>query len=205
MPFSLRPERPACAEATIKNSRFIARVGYAGDEDAAVAFIRTARDAEHGAGHHCFAYVVGDDEESRIERFSDDGEPSGTAGAPILNALKVNDLVNTAAVVSRYYGGVKLGTGGLARAYSGTVSAAIAEAGLHPRVRWLVFRLAADHTEAGRLEAGLRGRGFDVSDVDYGEQVVLKLACVDEVRLMTAVADLTSGRGTLIPAGQIWR
>ena len=205
MPFSLRPERPAYAEATIKNSRFIARLGYVDGEDAAVAFIRGVRDAERGAGHHCFAYVVGDDEESRIERFSDDGEPSGTAGAPILNALKANDLANTAAVVSRHYGGVKLGTGGLARAYSGTVSAAIAEAHLHPRSRWLVFRLAADHTEAGRLEAELRGRGVEVSDVHYGEQAVLTLVCADESRLTAAVGELTAGRGNLIPAGHIWR
>ncbi|MET0900087.1 MAG: YigZ family protein [Mycobacterium sp.] len=205
MPFSLKPGTPAYAEATIKNSRFIARLGYVDDEDAAAAFIRGVRDAERGAGHHCFAYVVGDDEESRIERFSDDGEPTGTAGAPILNAIKANGLVNTAAVVSRHYGGVKLGTGGLARAYSGTVSAAIADADLRTRRRWLVFRLTADHTEAGRLEAELRGRGVEVSDVDYGEQAVLTLVCAEGPRLTAIVGELTSGRGNLIPAGRIWR
>jgi uncharacterized YigZ family protein len=205
MPFSLRPETPARAEATIKNSRFIARLGYVDGEDAALTFIRGVRDAERGAGHHCFAYVVGDDEASRIERFSDDGEPSGTAGAPILNTIKANDLVNTAAVVSRHYGGVKLGTGGLARAYAGTVSAAIAEANLRPRRQWLVFRLVADHTEAGRLEAELRGRGVEVSDVDYGRQAVLTLVCADGPGLTAIVGALTSGLGDLIPAGRIWR
>jgi uncharacterized YigZ family protein len=163
------------------------------------------RDVDRGANHHCFAYIIGDDEQCRIERYSDDGEPGGTAGAPMLQALKARDLVNVAAVVSRYFGGVKLGTGGLARAYSGTVISAIEKANLRPRLRWQVYRLTADHAEAGRLEAALRGRGFEVSDVTYGERAIITVLCVEEDHLRSAINELTSGRADFAHTGQVWR
>lgn len=205
MPYTLDPDATPTAEALIKRSRFIARLRHVESEDQAAELIALARQAEKGAGHHCFAYVIGDDEESRIERHSDDGEPGGTAGAPILAALRGHDLVNVAAVVSRHYGGVKLGTGGLARAYGGTVSAALDSASLRPRSRRQVYRLAADHAEAGRLEAELRGRGFEVPEVAYDTRATLTVVCADTDQLSCAVADLTAGQGELIHVGQVWR
>jgi uncharacterized YigZ family protein len=205
VPFTLDPDAMPTAEALIKRSRFIARVRHVGSEDEAHDLIALAHQEDRGAGHHCFAYVIGDDEESRIERHSDDGEPGGTAGAPILAALKGHDLVNVAAVVSRHYGGVKLGTGGLARAYGGTVSTALASASLRPRSRWQVYRLAVDHADAGRLEAELRGRGFDVAEVAYDARATLTVVCADADRLSSAVGDLTAGQGELIHAGHLWR
>jgi uncharacterized YigZ family protein len=205
MPFSLDADERPSAEALIKKSRFVARLRQAGTEDEAAEFIASTRAIERGAGHHCFAYIIGDDEESQIGRSSDDGEPGGTAGAPILTALKARDLVNVVAVVSRYFGGVKLGAGGLVRAYSGTVTSAIETATLRPRISWDAFRLAADHSEAGRLQAELRNRGFAVADVTYGERAVITVMCTDEARLRTAVNELTSGSGELTHVRRVWR
>jgi uncharacterized YigZ family protein len=204
MPFSLDPEATPYSEETIKKSRFIARLGHAGREDDANGFVAHVRELERGAGHHCFAYVIGDEGETRIERYSDDGEPSGTAGAPILSVLKARDLVNVVAVVSRYYGGVKLGTGGLTRAYSGTVTSALESTTLQARVRLQVFTLAVDHAEAGWVEAELRRRGFDVDGVDYGQKAVITVHCAEATTLDSAVAEITSGRGQLVHLGHVW-
>lgn len=204
MAYTLEPGAQPYAEAIIKNSRFVARLCRADSESEAAELIRSARELERGAGHHCFAYVIGHDE-SRVERSSDDGEPGGTAGVPILNVLKARDLVNVAAVVSRHYGGVKLGAGGLVRAYGGTVATAIDGAELKPRRRWEVLRLAADHADAGWIEAELRRRAFEVTDVEYGERAVITLIAVDTEPLIAAIDEITSGRGEYTPAGHVWR
>lgn len=205
MPFTLDPDTTLTAEVLIKRSRFVARLRRAESEDDAAALVAAARRLEKGAGHHCRAYRIGDDEGDRIERHSDDGEPAGTAGAPILAVLAGHDLVNVAAVVSRHFGGVKLGTGGLVRAYAGAVEAALDGAVLRPRSRCERYELTADHADAGRLEAELRGRGFEVAGVVYGARATLTVVCADGDRLRCAVADLTAGAGRLVAAGQVWR
>lgn len=204
MSFSLDPEARPYSEETIKKSRFIARLRHCGGEEEANAFVALAHEAERGAGHHCFAYVLGDDVETRVERYSDDGEPSGTAGAPILSVLKARELVNVVAVVSRYYGGIKLGTGGLTRAYSGTVTSALESTPLQARVRLHMFTLAVDHAEAGWVEAELRRRGFEVDGVDYGQKAVIRVLCAEATTLDSAVAEITSGRGELVHMGHLW-
>lgn len=115
-------------EKIIKKSRFIAHVAQTFSEDDAKAFIQKIRDQESGATHNCTAFIVM--ENVKIERMSDDGEPSGTAGSPILNVLQQQDLQNVTVVVTRYFGGIKLGAGGLIRAYSSTTAEAIKEIGL---------------------------------------------------------------------------
>ncbi len=115
-------------EKDIKKSRFIAHLAQTNSEDEAKTFIQKIRDQESSATHNCTAFVVL--ENVQIERMSDDGEPSGTAGSPILNVLQQNDLQNVTAVVTRYFGGIKLGAGGLIRAYSSTTADAIKEIGL---------------------------------------------------------------------------
>ncbi|BCI53994.1 hypothetical protein NIIDNTM18_32720 [Mycolicibacterium litorale] len=205
MPYTLDPEARPCAEAVIKRSRFIARLRYADTEEHAIDLVAHARTVDRGAGHHCFGYLIGDESDCRTERSSDDGEPGGTAGAPILRALKAHDLTNVAAVVSRYYGGVKLGTGGLARAYGGTVTAAVESAVLRPRVRMEVFRLEADHADAGRVEGELRARGFDVVELAYGDRAAITVLCTDPAALRLAVDGITSGAGRLEPRGHLWR
>jgi uncharacterized YigZ family protein len=205
MPVSLDPGARPRSEQIIKRSRFLARLRYVDTEKAADEFLTAARESERGAGHHCFAYLIGDEDQSRIERYGDDGEPNGTAGAPILNALKGRDLVNVIAVVSRYYGGIKLGTGGLARAYSGAVIAALEGAVLRPRIRSQVFRIAVDHATAGLVDAGLRGRGFEVAAVHYGPVAEFTVVCADGSALEAAVGEITSGTVQLFPTGHVWR
>ena len=205
MLFSLAADARPHAEELIKKSRFIARVRRVDSEAAFTAFLTEVRELERGAGHHCYGCVIGEDEESRIERFSDDGEPGGTAGAPILAALHGRGLVNVAAVVSRYYGGIKLGAGGLVRAYSGTVIAALEFAELRPRVRAQLFRLAVQHATAGWVEAELRRRGIEVVDVGYAERATLTVTTENPTLLESAVAEITSGAVQLVPAGHVWR
>lgn len=115
-------------EKDIKKSRFIAHIAQTNSEEEAKSFIQKIREEEKDATHNCTAYIVL--ENVKIERMSDDGEPSGTAGSPILNVLQQNELENVTAVVTRYFGGIKLGAGGLIRAYSSTTADAIKDIGL---------------------------------------------------------------------------
>ncbi len=115
-------------EKEIKKSRFIAHIAQTFSEAEANEFIQKIREQESGATHNCTAFIVL--ENVKIERMSDDGEPSGTAGSPILNVLQQQDLQNVTVVVTRYFGGIKLGAGGLIRAYSSTTAEAVKEIGL---------------------------------------------------------------------------
>jgi uncharacterized YigZ family protein len=203
MPLTLDPDDRPRAEQLIKKSRFVARLRQVTDEQGVADLIAEARTQERGAGHHCFAYIL--EADMRTERSSDDGEPGGTAGAPMLAVLHARELVNVAAVVSRHFGGVKLGTGGLVRAYAGTVSAALDSAVLRPRIRCERYRLEVDHADAGRLEAELRGRGFEVADVTYAQRAALTVVADGPARLEAAVAALTAGSGELVHLGHTWR
>jgi uncharacterized YigZ family protein len=191
-------------ESEIKKSRFIADLRRIDTTDASNRFLADIRTEFPDARHHCFAYVIGDEPTARIERAGDDGEPGGTAGIPMLQVLKARDLTNVTLIVTRYFGGVKLGAGGLARAYSGAAKAAVDAARLYPRVRYQTFHLGTEHAEAGRVEAELRGRGVDVVGVEYDTRAILELACTDATALQSTVDAVTLGRGELIPAGHFW-
>jgi uncharacterized YigZ family protein len=119
-------------EQVIKKSRFICSLGRVSSEAEAKQFLATISQQHVKANHNCFAYLLGDHDE--VQRESDNGEPSGTAGVPILQALQHTGVHDTIAVVTRYFGGIKLGTGGLIRAYNGTAAAAIHEVGLIQRI-----------------------------------------------------------------------
>jgi uncharacterized YigZ family protein len=204
MPFALDPRARPYADEIVKRSRFVARLRRADHQADADELIAFARQHDRGANHHCFASIIGDDD-SRVERSSDDGEPGGTAGAPMLQVLRSRDLVNVVAVVSRYFGGVKLGTGGLARAYGGAVAVALEGADLHPRSRMEVFRLSVEHAEAGRVESELRRRGFDVTEVEYDERATIALSCSDASALRSVIDETLSGRADLVHIGHVWR
>ncbi|NLE79441.1 MAG: YigZ family protein [Rhodococcus sp.] len=192
------------AETTVKHSRFIATLRRVHTEQEAREFVDEQRRTYPDARHHCWAFVVGDEQVNRLERSSDDGEPGGTAGVPILQMLTGRDLVNVVAVVTRYFGGIKLGAGGLVRAYSGAVGAVVDAATLTGRSRLELFTLGIDHADAGRVEAELRGRGVVVVDTSYAEWVVFTLAARDSTELADQVAAVTAGRGALDPAGSMW-
>ncbi|KOS55854.1 IMPACT family protein [Rhodococcus rhodochrous] len=192
------------AETEIKHSRFLAVLRRVDSDTAALAFVEEQRRLYPDARHHCWAFVVGDEPAHRAERSSDDGEPGGTAGVPMLQVLHHRDLVNVAVVVTRWFGGIKLGAGGLVRAYSGAVAVAVDAATLVPRERREVFTLAVGHGDAGRVESELRGRGVSVLDVSYTERVVFTVAARDATELQNLVASVTAGAGELVPVGTEW-
>lgn len=154
----------AGAELVVSRSRFLARVCRVEDEESARAFIADVRAELHDARHHCTAFVIGPD--AALRRSNDDGEPSGTAGRPMLEVLTGREVSDVVAVVTRWFGGVLLGTGGLVRAYGDATAAALEVAGTRGRVRWQQARVVAPIAEVGTMESRLR-RDTDVVDVTY--------------------------------------
>lgn len=194
----------ATAEVEDRGSRFLCTLRRVADEDAARDLLATLRREHWDARHHCSAFVLGPD--GALQRSSDDGEPAGTAGAPMLEVLKGAGVSDVAAVVSRWFGGTLLGAGGLVRAYGDAVRAALAEAGTLRRSLLTELVLDLDHAEAGRVEGELRSRGVRVLDVAYDARVRLLLAAApDEVdRLSEVVAAATAGQGLLERVGERW-
>lgn len=195
---------PATAEIEVKRSRFLCRVEPVSSEDEARAVVEEERRRHWDARHHCSAFVLGPAGE--VQRSSDDGEPSGTAGAPMLDVLRGRGLSDVVVVVTRWFGGVLLGAGGLVRAYSDAVRAGLDEAGLLERRLLEKFDVAVPHAEAGRLENGLRSRDVAVLGVEYGAQALLHVAVpVDEAdHLPHLLAELSGGELEPVATGQAW-
>lgn len=197
---------PAVAVATYeqRRSRFVAALSPATDEDEARAFIASRRKAEPGARHHCHAFVIG--AHVREQRSSDDGEPAGTAGVPILEVLLHAELTNLVAVVSRHFGGVKLGAGGLVRAYGNAVSAALAQAGTVRRQRLELYTVAVEHAAAGKLEHELRQSEYLVRAVQYGAHARLTVGVPagERDRFETWIAERTAGSAAIEAMGEDW-
>lgn len=193
-------------EFEIKRSRFITWVDRATTEDEARSLITRARETYPDARHHCSAFIVHMDGATPVERSSDDGEPSGTAGKPMLEVLKGSDMLDIAAVVIRYFGGVKLGTGGLVSAYTAAVSEALEKTPRVTRAMKDLVTVDLPHADAGRVEAELRVRGVDVIGMDYGRLARYTLAFEPGERetIDAHVAALTQGNATTRSAGHQW-
>lgn len=197
---------PVAFELEVKRSRFIAWVARAADEEQARDLVERARTTYPDASHHCSAFIVEATAVNPVERSSDDGEPSGTAGTPMLDALRGSGLRDAAVVVTRYFGGVKLGAGGLVHAYSEAVAGALE---LVPRVRRKVMQRATasfPHAEAGRIEAELRRNGVAITDVDYGARAnyALAFAPSERERVDALIAAATRGSAEMDVAGYEW-
>ncbi|MEO7261725.1 MAG: YigZ family protein [Jatrophihabitantaceae bacterium] len=193
------------AELEVKRSRFLATVRRVPDEAAALELVAEHRRLHHAAGHHCSAFVIGPNQ--ALVRVSDDGEPGGTAGLPMLNVLTGQDLSDVAAVVTRYFGGTLLGAGGLVRAYSGAVSAALEGAVTLRRRQWELFRVSVEPGQVGQLESAVRNRGIAVREIDYGSAAAVLTVAVPASgagALRGLVATITAGSASLEPAGQDW-
>lgn len=201
----LVPARDAEAEIEVKRSRFLATLVRAADEGAARALVEQKRREHWDARHHCSAFVLGPPPHA-VERSSDDGEPAGTAGAPMLEVLRGHDLSDVAVVVTRWFGGTLLGAGGLVRAYGDAVRAAVESAGARRRELLAHWAVDLDHTEAGRIESELRNRDAEVLDVAYGARVRLLFGCApdDGERWAAVLAELTAGRAVPVAVGQGW-
>jgi uncharacterized YigZ family protein len=201
-------------ELEVKRSRFITVLRRTGDEESARSLVSGLRREFHDARHHCSAFVLGPDRE--VQRSNDDGEPSGTAGIPMLEALLrretlsgVTDLSDVTAVVVRYFGGILLGAGGLVRAYSDSVSSALELAPLVRRQRLRICAVTVPHASAGRLENELRAAGYAMAATSYEAQAtVLRLALPDEPEGLAQAAErlaaLTAGSVGLLPGETEW-
>lgn len=198
----LVPARDVSAEIEVKRSRFLADVRRVGDEAGARAVVDELRRTHWNARHHCSAFVLGHGR--TLERSSDDGEPAGTAGAPMLEVLRGAEVSDVVAVVSRWFGGTLLGAGGLVRAYGDAVRAALDEAGSRRRELVHEFTIVLPHSDAGRIESELRGRGVTVLDTTYADEVSLHLGLVDPGPLASWLAELTGGTRVPEPAGERW-
>ena len=212
---------PVVHEIEVRNSQFIAHLTRVDSEEQAREAIESVRREHRQARHVCTAFVLGARQQTR--RSNDDGEPAGTAGAPILEALvrretaavdrpgapEARDLSDVCAAVVRYFGGVKLGAGGLVRAYSESVSSALDTVTLQRRVPRALWQVAAEPGQAGLWENEFRTAGWTVDRVDYGARDVrITLAVSDgpepTERLHAQVASLSSGRIQPVPAGSRW-
>ena len=196
--------RPALVETEVKRSRFLCRIERVTTEEQARAVVEEERKSPWDARHHCSAFVLGPS--AQVQRSNDDGEPSGTAGAPMLEVLRGREVSDVVAVVTRWFVGVLLGAGGLVRAYSDAVRAGLDEAGVLERRLLHRYDVEVPHAEAGRLEHGLRAHDVAVLGVDYGAQVRLRVAvpAEDAERLPRILAELTGGELTPAPAGTGW-
>ncbi|GAB4072960.1 YigZ family protein [Barrientosiimonas marina] len=157
------------AEIVIQKSQFIGYVKRVETEDDAQAFVQQIKKKHHDATHNCSAYMIG--EHNQIQKANDNGEPSGTAGIPILEVLKKKDLKDTAVVVTRYFGGIKLGAGGLIRAYSSTTSEAIQTAGVVERRLMKGFSITVNYALLGKVENALRNSDYILENIHYLDTV----------------------------------
>ncbi|MFJ5848275.1 YigZ family protein [Streptomyces sp. NPDC092903] len=189
--------RAGVHETEINRSRFICALAPAATEQEAQDFVAAVRKEHPAASHNCFAYVIGAD--ASVQKASDDGEPGGTAGVPMLQMLTRREMRYVVAVVTRYYGGVKLGAGGLIRAYGGVVGEALDALGTLTRQRFRIATVTVGHQRAGRLENELRATGRTVREVRYAEAVAIEIglpdADVEEFRRW--LADATAGEAEL--------
>ncbi|MBB3664649.1 putative YigZ family protein [Prauserella sediminis] len=189
-------------EVEIQRSRFRCVVARIDDVDEATALIARVRKEGPDANHHCTAMRIGDPETGRlIARSNDDGEPGGTAGAPMLEVLTRRDVTDVVAVVSRWFGGTKLGAGGLIRAYSGVLAETLDLVGRLRRVRHRELMLSVPHDRAGRVENDLRNSPYVLRDIDYGADVTFTVAVTDVAPFEDWLAERSAGEIEAVDAG----
>lgn len=167
---------PARSEIEIKRSRFIASLARTDSEEDARAFIAQIRREFPDARHHCTAFIIHQDTGPDTARSSDDGEPAGTAGNPMLKVLTESNLTNVTCVVTRYFGGTKLGTGGLVRAYSGAVQQVLKDAQTVRIVTQSSYQLHLPIGEAGKVEAKLTQSGYQILARDFAQNATLRFS-----------------------------
>lgn len=197
--------RDGAAEIEEKRSRFLCTLARVEDEADARAVVERLRKQHWDARHTCSAFVIGPPPQP-VERSNDDGEPAGTAGAPMLEVLRGAGVSDTVAVVTRWFGGTLLGAGGLVRAYSDAVRTALDEVGTLRRELVREYEIEVPYDASGRLETDLRSSGVTVLDTSYGDAVTLRIGAPpeDEKRLESLLAELTAGASSLVPGADRW-
>lgn len=184
-------------EIIIEKSRFIAHIARAETEEEAIDFIQTVKKKHWNATHNCSAYLIG--EHDLIQKANDDGEPSGTAGVPILEVLKKRKLKDTAVVITRYFGGIKLGAGGLIRAYGKATSEGLNATGIVERKLMQVMHLKVDYTWLGKLENELRASIYEIKEIHYLEAVEIEVFVneAETQKFVDWMIELTNGQGNI--------
>lgn len=191
-------ETAGMGEIVEKKSRFIAHVLPVDSEQQALENIDAIKKKYWDARHNCFAFVIGDNNE--IQRFSDDGEPQGTAGKPILEVLTSQEIHNALIVVTRYFGGTLLGTGGLVRAYGQVSKAGLDNAGISKVCPGIKLELSADYNSIGKIKYIMGQMGIVAEDEQYTENVtvVVNMKEADYVDFKKKITDATNGKAVFL-------
>lgn len=176
-----------------KKSKFIANVKPVETEEDALEFLAQIKKQYSDASHNVYAYII---DENNITRYSDDGEPGGTAGMPVLDTIRKEGLVDVIVVVTRYFGGTLLGTGGLVRAYTASAKSGLTEAGIVTMTLCNTVEIKADYTLVGRIQYKISSENYILEDTAYGDYVTFKICCRigDTERFLEDMVDLTDGR-----------
>ncbi len=184
-----------------KKSRFIGQAWPVSTEDEAREIIEQTRKEYWNASHNVFTYRVGD-----IQRFTDDGEPSGTAGKPMLDVLLGQELQNVLVIVTRYFGGTLLGTGGLVRAYTKGAQIAIDAAGIIEKGIYYRYEIPMEYTWLGKMQYTMNQAGFHILDTEYTDQVIMRMLISDDQNAKFLQTVTEAGEGKLIPAKEsaVW-
>lgn len=185
------------AEIIEKKSRFIATIRPVKTEQQAREFIEEMKKKYWDATHNVFAYQIG--ERNEIQRFSDDGEPQGTAGMPVLDVLQREDIKNTAIVVTRYFGGTLLGTGGLVRAYGKSAKEGLLSAGICNVILYKKFRVTISYTDSGKVQYEILQNGYELYDTIYTENVsyVVLVKFEQGNTFLKKIIDVTANRAEI--------
>lgn len=192
------------SELLIQKSKFITYVKRAETEEEALEFIQEIKKRHHNASHNCSAYMIG--EHDNIQKANDDGEPSGTAGVPILEVLKKQGLKDTVIVVTRYFGGIKLGGGGLIRAYGRATTEGITATGTVVRKLHSMMVVTIDYTWLGKVENAVRQSTYPLKEVAYDNGVNLFIHVpVTQVETFTSwMTELTNGQAEIVPTSNVF-
>ena len=188
----LIPFQEATAEVVEKRSRFIGHIWRVASEEGARACIEAARKQYHDARHNCWCYRI---REGKLLRYSDDGEPQGTAGQPMLNVFEREDVWDVCCVVTRYFGGILLGAGGLTRAYGGTAKLALNAAGVSRMRLWATMAVPCTHPLYERMKLLVESCGGIIEGTEYGADILLTvtLPAQQQTELARQVVDLSAG------------
>ena len=189
--------RGGSGEIEEKKSRFIATIEPVATEEEATAFINRVKKQYWDARHNCTAFVLGDS--GQVMRSSDDGEPSGTAGRPMLEVLTGEKITNVAVVVTRYFGGTLLGTGGLIRAYQGAVKAGLENCVVLKKLKGIRLTVTCDYTDSGKLQYMAASGKWNVMSTEYGSDVKTILLVENDLvdGIISEITDATSARANI--------
>lgn len=194
--------KPASAEFTEKKSRFIAAVAPVQDEGEALEFLGRVRAGHRDARHNVYAYKIND--ENLIQRFSDDGEPAGTAGMPLIEVVGKFGVTNLVVVVTRYFGGILLGAPGLARAYGKAAVLGIDAAQIIKKILCESFVIELEYNLLGRTQHLLEEKNYSIESIDYSDGVTLRIPVPvdDKASFIRLVEDVSGAKAGIITAGQ---